>query len=173
MKRKYQGIVSVILIVLAVAAGVLYAVRASQQRADEIRISSIKPFPSISVPDPVTINKIEAMKERMVELVQLTTSRVQPVNLGFLGYEPTDVTEEVIEEREKFSPASMGYSLSLTFSSGTRRFCVIDGNFYAEGATLPDGATIVKVESNRVLINRDDGKEWIDLRQRKEGARQG
>ena len=56
---------------------------------------------------------------------------------------------------------------------GERRFCVIDGSFYAEGASLPDGATIVKVETNRVLINKDDSKEWIDIRQKKGVARKG
>ena len=100
MKRKYQGIVSVALIALAVTAGVSYAVRLSHKSADKVRISSIRPFPSVSVPDPATIGTIETMKEIMVELVQLTTSRVQPVNLGFLGYEPTVVPEEVIEEKD-------------------------------------------------------------------------
>jgi hypothetical protein len=40
---------------------------------------------------------------------------------------------------------------------------VIDGSFYEEGADLPDGARIEKVEPNRVLLRKKEFTAWISV----------
>jgi len=55
------------------------------------------------------------------------------------------------------------YVLSLAFVSGEKRFCVIDGTFYEERGVLPDGARIIRVEPDRVLLSNRKIERWIPL----------
>ncbi|RLB90590.1 MAG: hypothetical protein DRH10_03690 [Deltaproteobacteria bacterium] len=57
----------------------------------------------------------------------------------------------------------MRFFVSLALSAKTRRFCVIGGNFYQEGAALPGGGKIVKKEPRRVLIRKDRLKCWVPV----------
>lgn len=166
MKRKYYGLLSVALILLSLAATVLYAMKVSHRLAEEIRISRIKPFPSIPVPDPAAIKEIEALEERMIGLVRSRRSDLSPVNLSLFGYQPMDRPKVAARGREIVLPSHMDYSLTLAFSSGKKRFCVIDGAFYSEGASLTDGGKIVRIEPNRVLVSKHRLKEWIYVRER-------
>jgi len=167
MKRKHYGLVSVILIFLALAATVLYAIKVSHKMAAEIRISRIKPFPSISVPDPATIKEINALEESIIGLAHPRKSNISPVNLSLFGYQPMKRPKKVAKGREMLLPSRMDYSLTLAFSSDKKRFCVIDGAFYPEGSSLPDGGKIVRIEPNRVLVSKHRLKEWIPVRGRR------
>ena len=166
MKRKHYGLLSVALILLALSVTVLYAIQVSHRMAEEIRISKIKPFPSISVPDPDIIKEIEGLEEMMIGLAQPRSSNISPVNLSLFGYQPMERPRKAAKGREIILPTHMDYSLTLAFSSGKKRFCVIDGAFYPEGSSLPDGGKIVRIEPNRVLVSKHRLKEWIPVRGR-------
>ena len=166
MKRKHYGLLSVVLILLSLAATVFYAIKISHKMTEEIRISKIKPFPSLSVPDPITIKEIEGLEERVIGLARPKRSDLSPVNLSLFGYQPMKRPKVSTKSRKVFLPSHMDYSLSLAFSSGKKRFCVIDGAFYPEGASLPDGAKIVRIEPNRVLVSKHRRKEWVPVRER-------
>jgi len=166
MKRKHHGILSMVLILLALTATVLYAIKVSHKMAAEIRISRIKPFPSIPVPDPATIKEINGLEERMIGLAHPRISNIYPVNLSLFGYQPMKRPKKVEKGREIILPTHMDYSLTLAFSSGKKRFCVIDGAFYPEGFSLPDGGKIVRIETNRVLVSKHRLKEWIPVREK-------
>jgi hypothetical protein len=55
----------------------------------------------------------------------------------------------------------MGYNLSFAFVSDSKKFCVINGKFYSEGNTLPDGALIDRVESERVRVYKNKLEKWL------------
>jgi len=166
MKRKHYGLLSVALILLALTVTVLYAIKVSHKMAEEIRIGRVRPLPSISVPDPATIKEIEALEDRMIGLAQPRRSEISPVNLSLFGYQPMERPKVVAKGREIILPTHMDYSLTLAFSSGKKRFCVIDGAFYAEGSSLPDGGKIVRIEPNRVLVSKYRLIEWIPVKEK-------
>lgn len=166
MKRKYYGLLSVVLILLTLTATVLYAIKVSHRMAKEIRTSRIKPSPSISVPDPAAIKEIDRLEERVMGLARPKRSDLSPVNLGLFGYRPIRKPKVVARERKIILPSHMDYSISLAFSSVAKRFCVIDGIFYTEGSSLPDGGKVVQIEPKRVLIKKYRLKEWIPVRER-------
>lgn len=166
MKRKHYGILSVVLILLALAATTFYAIRISHKMAEEIRTSKIKPFNSTSVPDPATIKEIDGLEERAMNLARPKRSDLSPINLGLFGYLPMKKPKAIKRGRKIIVPSHMDYSISLAFSSIAKRFCVIDGAFYTEGSSLPDGGKIVRIEPKRVLISKYRSKEWIPVRER-------
>jgi hypothetical protein len=166
VKRKYYGLLSVALILLTLTATAFYAIKISHRMAEEIRTSRIKPFNSISVPDPATIKEIDGLEERVMDLAHPKRSDLSPVNLGLFGYQPMKTPKVMKGERTIILPSYMDYSISLAFSSVTKRFCVIDGAFYTEGSSLPDGGKVVQIEPKRVLISKYRSKEWIPVRER-------
>jgi hypothetical protein len=57
------------------------------------------------------------------------------------------------------SAAAQG--LSLTLLAGPVRYCVVNGDFVAEGTRLESGARIVKIEHRRALISSGEKMEWL------------
>lgn len=51
--------------------------------------------------------------------------------------------------------AQSDYQVTMTWVSGSNRYAAIDGELYAVGDTLPDGARVLAVESGMVRISRD------------------
>lgn len=166
MKRKHYGLLSVVLILLTLTTTAFYAIKISHRMAEEIRTSRIKPFNSISVPDPAAIKEIDRLDERVMDLAHPKRSDLSPVNLGLFGYQPMKKPKVIKGERKIILPSHMDYSISLAFSSIAKRFCVIDGAFYTEGSSLPDGGKVVRIEPKRVLIKKYRSKEWIPVRER-------
>lgn len=167
MKRKYYGFLSIALILLTLAATAFYAIRISHSMAKEMRTSRIRPFNSISVPDPGTIKEMERLEENVIGLARPKRPDLSPVNLGLFGYQPMKKPKVTKKGREIIVPPHMDYSISLAFSSPAKRFCVIDGAFYTEGSSLPDGGKVVRIEPRRVLISKYRSKEWVPVRERK------
>jgi len=167
MKRKHYGLLSVALILLTLTATAFYAIKVSHKMAKEIRTSRIKPSPSISVPDPAAIKEIDRLEERVMSLARPKRSDLSPVNLGLFGYQPMKKPKVIKGERKIILPSHMDYSISLAFSSVAKRFCVIDGAFYTEGSSLPDGGKVVQIEPKRILISKYRLKEWIPVTERR------
>ena len=84
-------------------------------------------------------------------------------DLSAFGY--VEVSPSVIENTSSKTDASfsMIHRLTLAFEGRVKRFCVIDDRLYTEGASLPDGATVVKIESQRVLIANKRLQQWLTL----------
>jgi len=167
VKRKHYGLLSIALILLALAATAFYAFRISHSMAKGMRTSRIKPFNGISVPDFATMKKIERLEENMMGLARPKRSDLSPVNLVLFGYQPMK-KQKVTKKERIILPPHMDYSISLAFSSPAKRFCVIDGAFYTEGSSLPDGGKVLRIEPRRVLISKYRSKEWIPVRERKQ-----
>ena len=55
------------------------------------------------------------------------------------------------------------HRLSLTLVSGPNRFCVVDGEFLAEGDQLPDGSRIFQIKNQTVLIGNATQTKWLRM----------
>lgn len=164
MKRKHSGLLTFILIFLALSVTVLYAIHDHGKETDKIRISSReKPLPVVSVPASSLVKEIENLEKIMTDLPRPQRPDLSPVNLSLFGYQPMGKLGFAPRGKKTVLPTRMDYNLSLAFTSGKRRFCVIDGTFYTEEGHLPDGARIMKIEPNRVLIGKRQIKEWISV----------
>ena len=172
MKRKHSGLLTFILIFLALSVTVLYAIHDHGKEIDKIRISSrAKPLPIISVPASSLVKEIEKLEKIMTDIPRPQRPDLSPVNLSLFGYQKMGKLGFASRGKKIVLPTRMDYNLSLAFTSGKRRFCVIDGTFYTEEGHLPDGARIIKIEPNRVLIGKRQIKEWISIAERTQPAR--
>ena len=164
MKRKHYAVCCMVIILISLVAVALRFPRDLDKSGRGRYAIAFRPPVTVPVPDPETVREMEQLQAIMHQLVRPPASDLSPVRLALFGYKP--VEEGLGRESVKgyFLPPEMNYTLTLAFRAGTKRFCVIDGQFYEQGATLPDGGEIQKIEQNRVLIKKHDFTHSIFVR---------
>jgi hypothetical protein len=164
MKRKHQGILSAGLIFLLAGASVLYFMYGPWREKRREHLAFEKPLPEMPTPGPADIKKLQKLDAKMADLAFPHRADNSPVNLGLFGYRPERENNDFKAKIGDDVPVhKKDYVLTFAFASGKNRFCIIDGEFHSEGSTLSDGGTIVKIETVRVLIRKENLSRWIRM----------
>lgn len=172
MKPKHNGLA--ILIIFAVTGiGMLsYSILLSNQAIGSVRVTRPTTAKDIKVPDAPTMAYINFLLPKL-DSIATTGNHVQPVSLDLFGYTPplpgtqTEGQEESISGTNSGKPKPSGeienlsYVLTLSFTAKNKKFCMIDGKLFAENGALPDGGKILKIETGRVYIQKNQIKKWI------------
>jgi len=172
MKRKYQGLFSIMLIFFTLIATVLYAWQVFGKMGNGIRIGRLKSLPDVTGPGPATVKEMGRLEKSMAGLVYPSKSDPTAVNLKLWGYQPMQSIQRTARSRQADLPGRMDYSLTFAFASKMKRLCIINGSFYSEGSELPGGGKIVKIEPKRVLVNKHRLTQWIPLAEKITEARE-
>jgi hypothetical protein len=163
VKRKNFRLAAFTLMVLSLAAVGLYTFT-NLTNGEGVRPAfGWKAPANASVPPPDVIEEMERLNPQLPSLVHPPGSDAPGVNLALFGYEPIKKAKYTTQGKKVLLPPEMNYSLSLAFAAGSTGFCVIDGVFYEEGSLLPDGAKVVTIEPNRVLVRHHQFKHWLTL----------
>lgn len=163
MKRKQQGILSLLMIFSALVAAGIYSLYALNAPSEVTRIRVAKPIPDIQVPSAAALHDLAKLEKKMHALAQPVLSDPRPVNLAPLGYAALNRKWNGSSGDESEMRTPFDYSLTFTFQSDRRRLCIINGELYLEGVDLPDSGKILKIESKRVLIKKNGRKKWVPL----------
>ena len=163
MKRKQQGILSVVMIFSVLVAAGIYALYALNSPSEATRIRVAKSVPDIPVPSTATLHDLAKLEKKMHAIAQPVLSDPRPVNLVPLGYTALKRKWNGPSGDESEMRTPFDYSLTFTFQSDRRRLCIINGELYLEGVDLPDSGKILKIESKRVLIKKNGRKKWVPL----------
>jgi hypothetical protein len=167
MKRKHLAGVAIVIGVLSIGTVGVDAYRTLLKEDQVFSHAGAGVFPTLSMPSPAVVREMEALGGNMKALSRPPASSRSQADLRLFGYTPDQ------NDSEGNSPMQVGqetgaswanYSVTLAFRSGTTGFCVIDGNFYKQGATLPGGARIAQVEHERVMLRHDNAMEWIPVK---------
>jgi len=164
MKRKHYGFLALVLTIACVAGVAVYAFKGFEKMAGKRRTLKFRPPPvTVSVPGGDELREMRKLEHKLPVVAHPPGLEISAVNLSLFGYQPVKERTYRGAGKKIVLPPQMRYSVSLAFSAKTRRFCVIDGNFYQEGAALPGGGKIVKIEPRRVLIRKDRLKCWVPV----------
>jgi hypothetical protein len=160
MRSKHGSLLAVSLSVLAVAAAIWIEV--SRPRGEDGRAAPMPSLPlsQVKAPQRSELEKMDFFERRMHLLAAPPKPVRSRADLSALGYLPVDHARPDNNGVEATVPE---YRLSLAFKGPEKRYCIIDDRLYAEGAVLPDGATIVRIESRRVLIDKESLRKWVDI----------
>ncbi|MCP4683163.1 MAG: general secretion pathway protein GspB [Desulfobacterales bacterium] len=166
MKRKYYSIYVLLFVLITLPAiPVMFSEGLSDHSRYRQSTARMEPLISIPAPGQGTIKEMARLERVMPQLVEPAGIDETSAQMGLFGYYPSDGGASGTTGKQSIGSRSMDYSLSFAFWSGEKRFCVLDGEFYAEGATLPDGAEILKIRPNRVLLTKKGVLGWIPLDQ--------
>lgn len=166
MKRRYSGIVSMAISIAALAAMIGYGVYLAEKMKGKGKIKFPRLPEEVVVPDKTVMAKVDALYPKLYELTVLKDDPTDACLKAF-GYTPTEMERRAANRRAGSHQAriqeSFAYDLTLAFASKGKRFCIIDGNLYANHQTLPDKAKIIAIEHDRVLVRKNNMAKWIYL----------
>lgn len=159
MNAKHQGLASfgIILAAVAIVAGYGYV---TSEKVEHVSVRRTPPIPDIRVPNGREVKEINRLMPIIDTLEKPADKRTAAPDLSIFGYFPASPTKRISHENDNKHPK---YSLTFTFDAKRHRTCLIDGAFYTEGSTLPDGAVIVTIAHKRVLIEKQQHRKWISL----------
>lgn len=165
MKRKQQGLISILIVVFILIPTAIYAVYFLQVSVEGNTVRSPKMPSEYIVPDTTVLKEISMLEKKMTELanpVDLESLPDKPIRFWQYSDQPYHryKTFNHGEEKANFNTV---YTLTFTFTSGEKKFCVIDGSFYPQGAELQDGGKILKIKSGKVLVKKGELTRWISL----------
>lgn len=167
MKRKYRGIFAIGIALATITGTGLYSLNYSSSQKIYRKKFKAALTDDINLPQKKTLKKLQALTSQMPGLVFPSGSDNEPVNLSLFGYRPQlrpldemDAGGDTGSKRVSTVPR-IEYSLSFAFSSGTKKYCIVDGKFYSEGSSLPNGGIIQIIKSNCILVNRHGIGKWI------------
>jgi hypothetical protein len=162
MRRKHQGLAAIVIIIATVmlTGGYAWFTKAAPTQRLQVRAAVA---PAIQIPDDAVIKEMGILEGRLRDIARPVLSYPAPVDLAPFGFFPSSNGSggrrgDRSEVRQPFD-----YGITFAFFSKRKRFCVIDEVFYPEGAALPDGGKIAKIESRRVLIRKAGRSEWVPV----------
>ncbi|MGD9231245.1 MAG: hypothetical protein PVJ20_10565 [Desulfobacterales bacterium] len=165
MKRKYHGLISIVIIAILLVPTAIYAVYFSQVFVDTDTIGLTKNLPEFTVPNQAVIKEISHLEKEMIHLVNPVESEsITDRKIRFWQYSDQYYGQHTTTDSGNENVNSKtAYALTFTFASGEKKFCIIDGSFYTQSADLPDGGKIIKIEPGRVWVKKGDVTKWILL----------
>jgi hypothetical protein len=127
----------------------------------DFRQPQLRPLPEVAVPDIADVKEIRRLHSRLPDIARPGEEESGPINLHLFGYRKVEKVVASAVSMEKTVDEPTTYNLSFAFYSDRRRLCIINKTIYTEGKDLPDGARILKIESRRVLLDKNGHQEWI------------
>lgn len=163
MKPKYFGLAGICVVVVSAGAMLWLETFYSSAPDGGTGFRAIAAMADIAVPGKTALRRMDRLERSLPILAAPLPHMREPSDLSAFGY------VEVSPAEGKGTAGSDGHGLagshrlSLAFEGQAKRFCVIDNQFYTEGALLPDGATIIRIESRRVLIAKKSIQQWLAM----------
>lgn len=165
MKNKHQGFACLIVFCLSLAGLLGYGVYLADAVTGSLQISAPDANPEIKAPDDGTLAYMNYLIPHLKGIAG-PVKNDSPVDLKLFGFSPllspeTPDLKKAGAESEPEEIIIFPYSLTLSFASLKKKFCVIDEKLYEMGGVLPDGGKILKIENDRVLIRKQNQKKWL------------
>ncbi|MEO5365062.1 MAG: general secretion pathway protein GspB [Magnetococcus sp. WYHC-3] len=120
-------------------------------------------FPSVPETDPVSLERINLLGERLHTLQTPEPGDQREVNLEMLGYSAasiSDTNSQIVMQGEQFN--NLVVTMALLTAAG--HFAVIDGKLYREGDELEAGGARVRtITPSKVLLAGRDMRQWLPV----------
>ena len=161
MKRKHFSLL-IIVLAISVIAAVLWIETQYPSFADfDSSLSEIRQLSDLKAPDKSVLAKMDRLERHMHLLTMPQPFIRRKADLSAMGYRPVTQVMGNADGKAGSDFSTASHRVTLAFDGQVKRFCIIDSNLYPEGAILPDGATILKIESTRVLIAKESFRQWL------------
>jgi hypothetical protein len=163
MRPKHLSLLTIVLSILVIGGAAWVELVALRQDRPPARRDAVMPLFEVKVPPTPVLEQMDYLERRMHLLSAPPPQIKLRADLSGLGYVPLTSSDRKLPTGTSAQKPGPDYRLTLAFHGRVKRYCVIDDHLYPEGALLPGGATIVKIESRRVLIAKESLRQWLDI----------
>jgi hypothetical protein len=165
MKRKYNGFIVIAIMGVVLLPTAIYAIYSSQipGSIDTARLTAFSS--DFAIPDASVMKRLSGLEKEMVDIASPQAPKsVLDRDVRFWRYSDQNYHRYAANDQmqENIDPKPT-HALTFTFASGEKKYCIIDGSFYAQGAKLPDGTKIVNIETGRVRVKKGKSSQWISF----------
>ena len=165
MKRKYNGLIAIVIIGAVLLPSAIYAIYSSQIPGGN-DATRLKVFPSdFAAFDGADFKTLSRLDKEMMDIANPKPMKPSlDHDIRFWHYSDKNYHRYATNDlkQQKIDPKT-AYALTFIFASSEKKFCIIDGSFYTQGAELPDSWKIVKIETGRVQVKKGKMAQWISL----------
>ena len=170
MKRKHQGVAAIVCTLGTFILTIFFIWNAPSGQTPYRKKMMMDQADNLSLPDTETLKTMSMLFLEMPGLVfpdGNASTAEGAVDLSMFGYRPEDEnwmsgqSEKSKNENQETTLTEMAYALSFSFSSGTKKYCIVDGKFYSEGADLADGGKIELITPNAIWVRKNGFGKWI------------
>lgn len=165
MKRKHHGLISIVIIVVVLIPTAIYAVYSLHDPITAKSFHLTGTSSEYAVPNMSIMKEISKLETKMMGLANpIELESVNDQSIRFWHYSDQHYSRyKTIDQAGEKVNFKAAYALTFTFASGEKKFCIIDGSFYPQGADLPDGGKILEIESGKVCVKKGELTTWISL----------
>jgi hypothetical protein len=163
MKSKYFSLAGICLAIVSVGATLWFEASHPPVPGGSTGFKPITPMADIAVPGKAVLHRMDLLERSIPILAAPLPLSRKSSDLSAFGYTEVSPVEKKWTADSQGPGQTSAHRLSLAFEGSAKRFCIIDDRLYTEGAQLPDGATIIKIESRRVLIATKSIKQWLAM----------
>lgn len=163
MKSKHLSLAAMFLVFIIVGLSAWYALHRHGAVNPRPGFEPVKPLSELKVPGKSVLEQMDLLERNMHLISAPPPQFKRDADLSALGYLPMSAPRADNAGGGGAGALSSSYRVTLAFDGQAKSYCVIDSELYPEGAVLPDGATIVKIESRRVLIAKESLQQWLEV----------
>ena len=164
MKKRYHGIATAVIGLVAMGAVGGFYGSGVWQIPMERPAGRLAPdaMGRIKVPSTDQVHQMTHLYGRLEQLASPSARTRAAQSLTLFGYRDDRLADRDADDAPDGS-AGWDLRLTLTVLAGIRNYCILGGDFLAEGAAMASGGQIVKIEAHRVLVARGQERRWIYL----------
>lgn len=112
------------------------------------------------VPADRDIANVKDLSQKLILLANPQLDTQKGLNLKLFGQNRT-VNQYNYQKKQAKTDTEFAYDITFTFISTANRYCYINKKFYQLGDIMPDGGRISAIETNQVLIVKNNISEWV------------
>lgn len=163
MKPKFISIVSLFILLLGVGyGGYLLATRAAAPVKARDILDINKNKTDFTVPPAEDIKAVQRISQHLILIANPQLDQNKGIDLKLFGQHKV-VSQYTYNNEPADIDVEFPYLVTFTFISNENKYCYINKIFYSQGAVMPDGGRISSIETNRVLIVKNNISEWIPV----------
>ncbi len=164
MKAKHIPVFSLFLLVSSVLFGAWLLVSHNPDRINARDIFALKENKiDFKVPTKQEITAVKEIEKRLILIANPQLDQQPGVDLKLFG-ENKIVSQYNYRSEPSAVDMEFSYEITFTFVSSENRYCYINKKFYQQNDVMPDGGRISTIETNQVLIVKNNISKWIPVK---------
>ncbi len=113
-----------------------------------------------AVPSDRDIATVKDLSQKLILIANPQLDPKKGINLKLFGQNRI-VNQYNYQKKQAKTATEFIYDITFTFISTENSYCYINKKFYQLGDVMPDGGRISAIETNQVLIVKNNISEWV------------
>ncbi len=163
MKAKYLYLMSCTVLLIGLILGATQVFWSIYKEGVLVKEPQLHDLIKVKMPPMHIVKEVEELEKILPILARPKEKKIGPARLSAFGYRNINEVRKGKKEPKLYLARDFKHIVSFAFFGVSKSFCVIDGSYYSEGASLPGGGRILKIMPKKVLIEEGKVRKWLPV----------